>query len=224
MLRACKPQESYPNLLPRENGEHGLNDSRMPGNQTEEQASVHSGMFRNLVPDKPLDKVLYRDRVVIQQVYDSITAMANLDAALAQQLLYRAACDAYIQIAHLECNPNDETNFDYLASLLSSVVPYKKSVSDLIRQINKERQGKFGSDFVYPEMPVRLCGVVTHNTDILEREIYLHIDEFSVRVLLNQEHSLHQDIEFLRNRFLFVLGIVGNIEGQVTIKGGALLL
>jgi len=186
--------------------------------------SVHAICFRNFIPDEPVGKVLYRDEVVIRQVYDCITAMATLDSTLAQRLLFRAAHDVYQQIARLECKPREDTNFDYLVLLLSSIVLFKESVSDLVRRVYKEKEDKPKEDFVYPGMPLRICGVVHDEDDVHESKILLHVDEFDVQVLLDQEHSLHQDIEFLKDRFLFVLGVVDGIENEVMIKAGALLL
>jgi len=180
--------------------------------------------FRNLYPDEPLGKVLYRDQVVIRQIYDSVTATANLDSSLAERILFRTTNDPYEQIAQLECSPQDNTNFDYLVLLLSSIVQYKGSVGDLIRKISQERANKSVDDFAYPGMPVRVCGVVRYEGDVYEKEIYLYIDECSVCVLLDQEHSLDKDIEFLRERFLFVLGTVFSIKDRTKIKAGALLL
>jgi hypothetical protein len=170
--------------------------------------------FRNLIPQEPLGKVLYRDEAVIRQIYDS---------NLAQQLRTKAAHDLYEQLTSLEWNPRSDTNFDYLILLLSSVVQDKRRVSDLIRQIDEERERKSRKPFVYPGMPIRVGGVVRRKGDVSKRGIRLRDDECSVRVILDRAHTLYQDLEFLKGRFLFILGIVQKIE-EVTIKAGAVLL
>jgi hypothetical protein len=187
-------------------------------------AHEHALPFCHLTALDPIGKILYADEAVIRQIYDCVSAAARLDDELARQLLSEEERNRYKQIASLEWNPDSDTNFGYLILLLSWILRDKKSTGELVCLINEERASGSKLMVIYPGMPIRVCGVVRSRRDVQRREIRLREDKFSVRIALEQEHTLYRDAAYLSEHFLFVLGIVQNIEKTVIIKAGALLL
>ena len=205
-------------------GEYKLTRKIKPKNEDTNTSIAESIKFRNFFPNHPQGKILYKDEILIQQIYDIIIATANSDSSLAQKLLFRVSSDKYLQLAKLDIKRDGGTNYDYLSLLLSSLVKYKNSVGGLQTQINQGKRQVSSIDFIYPGMPVRVCGMVQRSADILGSEIRLSLDEFSATILLNKEHSLNRNVKFLRSKFLFALGVIVSIEREVCIRAGALFL
>ena len=181
-------------------------------------------LFRSLVPREPLGRVLYRDEVIIRQIYDSVTAAINHTTNHVVQPRSGTTHDLHKQLASLEWEPRSDTNFDYLVLLLSSCVDDKETVTGLIQRIWKERENKSHQRFVYPAMPVRVRGIIQRKGDVSKKRIRLRDGKFSIHIILDEAHTLHQDPAFLMGRSLFVLGIVQDVGNEVIIKAGALLL
>jgi len=186
--------------------------------------SLSTSPFRSLILREPLGKVLYRDEAIIRQVYDSVAAAVNRASECVTQPRSRAMHALQQQLVSLEWKPRSDTNFDYLVLLLSSCVEDKETVSGLIYRIRMEREDKFHHRFVHPAMPIRVRGFVQRENDVSKKRICLRDGESSVYIILDKEHSLHQDPAFLVGRSLFVLGVVQNLRNEVIIEAGALLL
>lgn len=189
--------------------------------------STQRSPFRNLVLLTPSGKILYRDKEIIRQVYDAISAEAiqHANPIAGSQIIASSQVSELLE--SLDWSPRSDTNFDYLILLLSSVMRDKKSVADLVCEINRNRERNAylnSTDSIYPGMPVWVVGLVGEEKDVHEREICLRTGEFSIRVVLNLKSSLRHDASFLANRLVFALGIVRSIDEEVFVDAGALLL
>lgn len=176
--------------------------------------------FHNFTRYEPLGKVLYKDKVVIRQMYDTVMAEIEHSKSFVGHSQLDATSNLCEQLISLEWSCKSDTNFDYLVLLLSSTVQIKESVRDFRNRISNE---KSVSDSIYPGMPLRVCGVIQAKTDVSDKEICLHIDEFSVCIILEQEHTFYENASFLIGRYLFVLGITQNVERN-SIKAGAVFI
>ena len=182
--------------------------------------------FRYLIPKNPYGNILYVDEDIIRRIYDivSATAASGIDEQLATQIKSEDETRRYQQVAKLVWNPNRGINFDYLVLLLSWILPEKKSTGELLRSIKDERASGSKLTSIHIGMPLITCGVIKKSRDVQRRGLRLHEDEFSIRTILDKEHTLFRDAEYLRKHFIFCLGIVQNIDKAITIKAGALLL
>ena len=105
---------------------------------------------------------------------------------------------------------------------LTTTIP-SKNVKQVILQIEAQTSSTPVEDLIHPGMHINLCGYVQSQDDISLKEIHLREGEFEVNVALDQEHSLNQASHVLRERSLYILGIVEDIKIPI-VKAGAIIL
>ncbi len=65
-------------------------------NEVETHSSTsQSVMIRDLFPNETYGKILYKDEHLIRQIYDAVSAAANIDAALTEKLVDIASNSKY---------------------------------------------------------------------------------------------------------------------------------
>jgi hypothetical protein len=198
---------------------------------------------RTLTPAaRPLGKLLYKDKAIIQQIYDCIVASRMYNRLplshvpplkyIEEYFISTPSSARWLQLVppdsqeqsnefELEWNPAEDINFDHLALVLAMAVPVKKSVEELVNRTNDQRD----EDIIYPGMPIRVHGLVMSGDDISSKEICLHGEEKStVRVIFTCDHGLDWSPALFQERLVFVLGIIQSIGEDVITKSGVLLL
>lgn len=195
-------------------------------NQDQPTNSVHEELgkkrhstssIRHLVRKDPIGKVIYRDNQLVRQTYDAVAVEAFCHENINEDEIRTRLRDLQWQI-------RDDTNFDYLALLLSSAVHSKVTVDELILQIREEKEKGFDYTSIHPGMPIRMRGFIRRSGDIARKEMVLCEGKARVKILLQQQHSFQRHISFLVKNPIFVLGLVDVIEHGVIIRAGAVLL
>lgn len=191
---------------------------------------------------KPLGKLLYKNEVIIRQMCDCIAASRMHDGLSSSQVspfkyivehfistpssvrwsqLLRPDLPGQTNEFEIEWSRGRDINLDHLVLVLSSVVPVKKNVKELIDRINEQCD----DDLVYPGMPIRVHGTMLSKNDMSHKKICLHGEgKCMVQVTFGKSHDLDWSDSLLQGRSVFVLGIIRSIGKNAIIESGALLL
>jgi len=197
--------------------------------------------------------LLYRDAVVVQEIYDQVIAsimrdesiLAKLKRIIIGQPLLSGdfTFDGLIGVdefvlkpsakwtlgleagadVELKWNLDSDKNTNSAILMLFSAMPIR-NLAEVIRQIKSQRSDTPVEDLIYPGMAISICGTIRRKNDLLPNEVRLRDERYSAQVILAQGHHLDQALRFLRRRPLYVLGIIQTIEKSLTIKAGAVLL
>ena len=113
-----------------------------------------------------------------------------------------------------------EVNYDRLAMILAFAIPWRKSVEDVFRCIEKQT----GEDLIYPKLPIRIYGRLSGPSDIARSSIRVRAESTNqyIQVKCNSAHRLSWSAD-LFNRHLFALGIVSRIDHGIVVTAGALM-
>ena len=122
---------------------------------------------------------------------------------------------------------SNEADLDTVILVLLSVMSKKGiSAKDLVCQVKSQGVSTPVEDLVYPGRPINMWGMVMHGDDLASTMIHLHDlydEDYSVRVILGEEHRLGQIAKSLWGRTVYVLGLVQSTK-EMSIEAGAVLI
>ncbi len=116
-----------------------------------------------------------------------------------------------------------DKNLDTAISILSNTMQ-ELSLEEIVRRHRQQKSDTSIELLVYPTMPVKLIGHVNKHINIKPNEIIVSSKTKGVTIALNCDNKLFQSFTFLKKRPLTILGLIIDIENNIEIEAGAILL
>lgn len=197
----------------------------LPGTILYRSESIIREMHDQLRPDSLLNEgVLERLRMLIQSTPGS-THFEKLYEA--EELVLRPTVEWVLSAEtgaefEFKWSMASHRNANNIVLMLLAAMP-TRDLEEVHRQIKEQRTHTSVERLVHPGMPIKVRGVVRTEKDLMAQEVYLRNHRCSARVLLDDQHKLTERMTLLRNRYVYVLGIVQSVK-KLTIRAGAILV